>query len=86
MGIFPIRDPSQDFFQKLGSVTFVPIWYSNFVQKIRKSNGRSPKIFKGGLTDGPRTDKGDIRPQINRGPNRNLKLLFKSPKKYLIPI
>ena len=34
-GFFPTCVP-QDFFFKSGSVTFVPLWYPNFMQKIRK--------------------------------------------------
>ena len=35
-GSFPPFATSQDFFQKSGSVTFVPLWCTNFMQKIRK--------------------------------------------------
>ena len=40
------------FFQKSGSVTFVPLWCSNFMQKIRKNQRAVSKIFKDGLTEG----------------------------------
>ena len=36
MGFFPICDPPIFFFQKLDSITFVPLWCPNFMQKIRK--------------------------------------------------
>ena len=54
----PICDP-QDFFQKSGSVTFVPLWYPNFMQRIRKNNERSLRYSKTDhrrTTDGPQTD------------------------------
>ena len=46
------------FFQKSGSVTFVPLWCSNFMQKIRKSYWTVSEISK----DGPWRD-----PQITDG-------------------
>ena len=49
--------PPKIFFQKSGSVTFVPLWCSNFMQKIRKTNERSPRYSK---MDGP-TDHGQGR-------------------------
>ena len=51
-GFSPISDP-QDFFQKSGSVTFVPLWCPNFMQKIRKNQWTVSEIFK----DGPQTDQ-----------------------------
>ena len=33
---FPHLRPPQIFLQKSGSITFVPLWCSNFMQKIRK--------------------------------------------------
>ena len=39
-------------FQKSGSVTFVPLWCPNFMQKIRKILKAVSEILK----DGPRTD------------------------------
>ena len=45
MGFFPHLWPPKIFFQKSGSVTFVPLWYTNFMQKIKKTN--EPQ------TDGP---------------------------------
>ena len=63
MGFFPICDPPRFFFQKSGSVTFVPLWCTNFMQKIRKILRTVSEIFKDGLlqttTDGLRTDMGD---------------------------
>ena len=46
-GFFPPFVTPQEFFQKSGSVTFVPLWCPNFMQKIRK-----PEIFKDKLTIG----------------------------------
>ena len=43
-------------FQKSGSVTFVPLWCPNLMQKILK---KTNEIFKNGPTDGKRTDKGN---------------------------
>ena len=54
-GFSPICDP-QDFFQKSGSVTFVPLWCSNFMQKIRKNQWTVSEIFKDGRTDHGRTN------------------------------
>ena len=54
MGVFPHLRPPKFFFQKSGSVTFVPLWCTNFMQKIRKILGAVSEIFK----DGPRTDYG----------------------------
>ena len=36
MGVFPHLWPTKIFFQKSGSVTFVSLWCTNFMQKIRK--------------------------------------------------
>ena len=57
MGVFPHLRPPKIFFQKSGSVTFVPLWCTNFMQKIRKILRAVSEIFKDGLrTDnGPRT-------------------------------
>ena len=44
-GVSPVCDP-KDFFQKSGSVIFVPLWCLNLMQKFRKSNGQSLKICK----------------------------------------
>ena len=41
MGVTP-----QDFFQKLSSVTFVPLWYPNFMQKIKKTNEQYLRYLK----------------------------------------
>ena len=62
-GVFPQFVTPQDFFQKSGSVTFVPSWCPNFMQKIEKNNERSPRYLK---TDhGTHTDK---RGQLLRTP------------------
>ena len=42
----------QDFFQKSGSATYVPLWCPNFMQKIRKNYWTVSEIFK----NGPQTD------------------------------
>ena len=41
MGLFP-----KEFFQKSDYVTFVALWYPNFMQKIRKTNGQSLRYSK----------------------------------------
>ena len=51
MGVFPHLRPPKIFFQKSGSVTFVPLWCPNFMQKTRKTNEQS-EIFKDRLTHG----------------------------------
>ena len=38
--------PQNFFLQKSGSVTFVLLWYPNFMQKIRKTNERSLRFLK----------------------------------------
>ena len=52
-GFSPISNP-QDFFQKSGSVTFVPLRCPNFIQKLEKTNDRSLRYLKTdqGTTDG----------------------------------
>ena len=49
----------QDFFQKLGPVTFVPLWCPNIMQKIRKILRVVSEIFKDGPADGRTTDMDD---------------------------
>ena len=61
MGVFPHLRPPKIFFQKSGSVTFVPLWCTNFMQKIRKILRAVSEIFKDGRTDGPRTTDGQGR-------------------------
>ena len=57
MGVFPHLWPPKIFFQKSGSVTFVPLWCPNFMQKIRKNQWAVSEIFKDGLwTTDQRTD------------------------------
>ena len=48
----PIYDPPTFFFQKSGSVTFLPSWCPNFMQTIRKKQWRVFEIFK----DKPQTN------------------------------
>ena len=78
MGVFPHLRPPKIFFQKSGSVTFVPIWCTNFMQKIRKILRAVSEIFKdgqtNGLTDGL-TDMGDYigPPRVNPGSKINQK-------------
>ena len=55
-GVSPICDPPKIFFQKSGSVTFVPLWYPNFMQNLEKTNEQSSRYLKtdnrtDGLTD-----------------------------------
>ena len=57
MGIFPILWPPKIFFQKSGSVTFVPLWCSNFMQIIRKNQWTVSEIFKDRRTTDGRTDR-----------------------------
>ena len=52
MGVFPHLRPPKIFFQKSGSVTFVPLWCTNFMQKFRKILRAVSEIFKDGRTDG----------------------------------
>ena len=68
-GVFPHLRPPGNFFQKSGSVTFVPIWYTNFMQKILKILRAVFEIFKDGPTDGWTTDMGDYigPPLVNSG-------------------
>ena len=51
MGVFPHLRPPKIFFQKSGSVTFVPLWCTNFMQKIRQILRAVSEIFKDGRTD-----------------------------------
>ena len=70
-GFFPHFRPPKIFFQKSGSVTFVPLWCTNFMQKIRKILRAVSEIFNNGpWTDGRTADIGDyIGPLwINQGP------------------
>ena len=53
---FPPFATPYDFFQKSGSVTFVPLWCTNFMQKIRKILRAVSEIFKDGRTDHGPTD------------------------------
>ena len=58
-GVFPPFVTPQDFFHKSGSVTFVPSWCPNFMQKMRKILRAVSEIFTDGRTNGPQTDMGD---------------------------
>ena len=51
-GDFPPFVIPKIFLQKSSSVTFVPLWCPNFMQKVEKTNELMKK-------DGPQTDKGD---------------------------
>ena len=59
----PICEWPQDFFQKSSSVTFAPLSYLNFMQKIRKTDEQALRYLKTDKrTEGPtdrRMDKGD---------------------------
>ena len=84
MGVFPHLRPPKIFFQKSGSVTFVPLWCTNFMQKIRKILRAVSEIFKDGLrtTDyyyGLRTDMGDyIGPLSGKPGVQNVKILYQN--------
>ena len=69
-GYFPHFVTSKIFFQKSGPVTFVPLWYLNFMQSFRKTNEWFPRYLKTGNTDHGRTNKGDYYGphRVNRGP------------------
>ena len=71
MGFSPIWDP-QDFFQKLGSVTFVPLLCFNLLQNIRKSLWTLEKAKDEQRTNQWTMDMGDyIRSlQVKQGPKR----------------
>ena len=45
MEVFPHLRPPKIFFQKSGSVTFVPLWCPNFMQKNRKTNDQNGPKF-----------------------------------------
>ena len=78
MGVFPHLRPPKIFFQKSGSVTFVPLWCTNFMQKIRKILRAVSEIFKDGRTNGRTnglTDMGDYIGPLSGTPgvqNRSL--------------
>ena len=55
MDFSPICDPPQDFFQKSGSVTFVLLWSTKFMQKIRKNQWAVSAIFKDARTTDQQT-------------------------------
>ena len=57
MGVFPHLRPPKIFFQKSGSVNFVPLWCTNFMQKNRKILRAVSEIFKDGPTN-RQTEKG----------------------------
>ena len=69
MGVFPHLRPPRIFFQKSGSVTFVPLWCTNFMQKIKKILRAVSEIFKDGPRTDGRTDMGDYigPPRVNPG-------------------
>ena len=45
-GVLPPFATPQIFFQKSGSVTFVPLWCPNFMQKLEKTNEQSLRYLK----------------------------------------
>ena len=51
-GVFRHLWPPKIFFHKSGSVTFVPLWWTNFMQKIRKMLRVVSEISKDRRTDG----------------------------------
>ena len=83
-GVFPLFVTPKIFSQKSGSVTIVPLWCSNFMQKIRKNQWTVSEIFTDGptdqWTDGP-TDKGDYKgpPQVNPGSKKTFLVLSSYP-------
>ena len=67
------------FFQKSGSVTFVPLWCPNFMKKIRKTSKRSLRYLKtDGRTNGPRTDMGNYIGPSRVNPGSNMSEMPKS--------
>ena len=68
------------FFQIFDSVTCVPLWCPNFMQRNRKTNKQVSEIFQVVLMDHRLTDMGDyIGPlRISQGPK--WQFLFYSPK------
>ena len=58
MGFLPHLWPAKIFFQKSGSVTFVTLWCTNFMQKIRKILRAVSEISKDWRTD-QQTDQPD---------------------------
>ena len=69
MGFSPICDP-MTFFQKPGSVTFVPLWSPNFMQSFRKIVRAVSEIFKDERAFGPIDRQGRLlrTPRVNPGP------------------
>ena len=50
-GVSPLFVTPAIFTQKSGSVTFVPLWCTNFMHKTRKNQYAVSEIFKDGRTD-----------------------------------
>ena len=75
-GFFPHLRPPTIFFQKSGSVTFVPLWCTNFMQKIRKILKAVSEIFKDSRTtnDGPTDGQG----RLLRTPSGNPGIQYES--------
>ena len=68
-----ICDPSK----KSDSVTFVPLWCPNLLQKIRKILKAASEKFKDGLTDGPKMESNKQFIVLHQSPiNRLLDSLF----------
>ena len=80
MGVFPHLRPPKIFFQKSGSVTFVPLWCTNFMQKFRKILRAVSEIFKDGPTDHGRTDMSDYigASRVNPGSKNILQRPFEA--------
>ena len=89
MGAFPHLWSPRFFFQKSGTVTFVPLWCINLMQKIRNNLWTISEIFKDGYTDGPTDGPGTNRqgwllrtpsgePGVQKCKNRNISLKNRS--------
>ena len=85
-GGFPPFKTPQDFFQKSDSVTFVPQWCPNFMQKIRKNLWTVSEISKDGQTADQGTDHGptDRRTRaITKDPSGEPEVQKMNPWKFL---
>ena len=86
MGFFPHLRPPKMFFQKSGSVTFVPLRCTNFMQKLEKNNEQSLRYFKTDQPTDQPTDKGDHwgPPRENPGSNMTKEIIAYNEPKILI--
>ena len=57
MGVSPFVTPQDFFFEKSGSVTFAPLWYPNFIQKLVKTNEQSLRYLRTDQRTNGRTDQ-----------------------------